>query len=286
MTDKERSELIQDYLEGIIPEGKRKEVEQRINEDMAFRQDVELHRQLQQQFSDPKRWELRKTLGARLDEYEQKTAIKPGEKHYPKWSLGFLILALIVGGLFIWNYQTPKELPAPPTETVPAEKPTNPPVENKKPIKEEAPKKEKEPGKQTRLKVPIAKVDPADFIENPSMEALIKGGFRSGGLEFEIENPLNTAEFSLNKNGKTSIVFSGALKNLEDQQSEFNLLIFDNKDSNDPLFSFPLNMQNTGGDNYGFEMKQLLKAIPGLYYFMVEYEEGEILYAGKFFIKK
>ena len=131
----------------------------------------------------------------------------------------------------------------------------------------------------------MAQGDPADFIPNPSMETFVSSGARSENMEVKISSPSNGADFVLNEKAEAFVLFAGLVEGISNSEpGALVLTIFNNKDANKPLVSFPLELKKDA-EGLAFEVRQRLKFQRGLFYFTVELK-GEMVYAGKFTIGK
>ncbi|MBK9017949.1 MAG: hypothetical protein IPM82_30075 [Saprospiraceae bacterium] len=282
-------DLIEAYLDGTLPEEKRREVERRMAEDEIFRREVELHQELQDNFSDPGRWRLRSALAQVMEE-----GLPPDEPSFkPKPSFSnslwkwIIFFGIVLVGIVIWYWlQSPPDQPTKkPGETQPTVQPSAPGAGVKADtIPVEIPKESVPPKQKPKENSYIAEADPADFIPNPSMEALVSSGLRSfEGLTFSMTSPSNSAEFTPDKKGETSVRFAGVLEGPSGEPPfEPVLAIFNNKDVAKPLISLPLELKKDAVGS-AFEVRQRLKFLPGLYYFTIE-QDNELMYAGKFTI--
>ena len=176
-------DLIESYLNNDLPDAKRREVEQRMVEDEAFRQEVELHRGLQENFSDPGRWRLRSTLAEVMKENpppdEPSFKSKPGFSK-SRW-IGIIFFSIVLIGIVIWYLlqSLPDQSTREPVESQPTLQPSIavPGVESDTaPVA--APRESVPQKQQPEENLLIAEADPADFIPNPSMEAFIGSGSR------------------------------------------------------------------------------------------------------------
>ncbi len=283
MNNQDYTALIEAYLDGALPEEKHREVEQRMEADKAFRQEVRLQRQLREHLGDPERWKHYSAL-----EQAKKTPLladdNPASARTRNWKwLGLLVFLLVVG-VFVWQLSKPavEPAPSPPTEKLPAESPAVPQKEELK----ETPQKLPPVEQNTEKGGPIAKADPANFIPNPSMEAFVVSGMKSGNLDIKINTPLIDADFSPDKKGAVLVRFSGTVEDVsEDIRTALVLAIYNNNDTGKPLVSFPLGLKKDPAGNLTYDIQQKLGLQPGLYYFTIE-QQGEMACAGRFTIGK
>lgn len=278
MEQQDLHEQIEAYLSGTLPPEERQAWQRRLSEDAELRREVELHRQLQQDY-DGGRLQLRANLREIMNEPlpPDTPPVSGGNRRWGWWT--GLIGCLLVAALAVWFFQ--KTAPAVP-ETPPAETPVAPPAS----APEKAPSvPDSAVPKPAR---PIAAADPARFKPNPGMEAFVNGGVRSSGIEINITRPANGKRFMPDEKGAFTVRFSGTGNWPADKRPKgFSLLFFDNLDANRPLLTVPIQAQKDIVESLTFDMRQPLKFPPGLYYFTVEENDlGEILYAGKFFVGK
>ena len=290
MENGDLSELIESYLDNTLSEEQRREVEQRMANDESFRREVQLHRELQENFSDPARWRLRSTMMEVMQEPISSEGpaftSKPAVAHKIwKW---FILLAAVFIGIGFWYWLKPSadESLKDPIEALPSVEPSSPMTGEQADSVVTETKETISSKQQPEQPLQIALADPANFIPNPSMEAFVNSAFRShDDLSLAMSSPVNSAAFTPNKKGETLIRFAGVLEGFsESEQGVFVVAIFNNKDVVKPLVSLPLKLKkdNTG---WAFDMKQRFKFPLGLYYFTIEHE-NEIIYTNKFTIGK
>lgn len=142
MDNQDHTDLIEAYLDNTLPEEKRKEVEQRIEADKAFRQEVKLHQHLREQLSDPDRWKI----FAALEEASKDPSPLSEEPTRPKfinkknihWLLIGLIAVLAVIGFFTWQWLNPNPSEQEPVEQTEPATLTDSLEEKKEPIVQES----------------------------------------------------------------------------------------------------------------------------------------------------
>ncbi len=286
------TKYIEDYLNDVLPADKRIEFEHRLETDKAFQQEVRLHKLLEGHLSDPGRWKHYDTLAT-----VKSDPFPPGDETLTNQSLKLkhrgwkwlgLIVSLMVVGVFVWRLNKPTvELPSqPPAEKQPAELPAPPANKENEPVQKETPSKPTPPAQKPPANIPIAEADPANFVPNASMEAFVNSGLKSEGLKLKITEPLNGTEFKSDKNGTTTVRFTGTVGDApKNEPTAFVLFIFNNHDINKPLNTIPLLLQKDASGKLFFDIRHPLSLLQGLYYFTIE-QEGEMAYTGKFMIGK
>lgn len=276
-----RDDLIERYLEGVLPETERQEMERRLAADPELRADLELQRTLQRHLRDPAELRLRAALDELLAT-PPPDELKPARSPKTGWlRLAALLALLILAGLTVWRWPS-----AGPAKTAPA--PVQQPAEPPKP----AEPKPENPQSETQ-KSPIAMANPADFEPNPALEARIGGVRGGGGTELELSSPAPGAAFRL-QNGRIVLPVQGALT--ADSLSTllpFQLFIYANRpkdwDNKQALFNLPLSFQPAGPGQYRVDFRRELQLRPGLYYVVVGQQRApeagsgyRTLWVGKF----
>lgn len=284
---KELYDLIETYLAGALPEEKRQEVEARLASDEDFRQEVELHRALQESYTDPDRWQLKKALLEAMKEplppgdppMEEETA---AVDNWKKWQLWIPVALLLGVGIWYFGWRdTPLTRPnptdIPPVQTPNSSSPTN--DQKEAPVPQGQPTEQKIPESQT-----IAMADPSNFEENPSMEGLV--AVRGGGeLTLALTHPKPEERFNPQPTGKTTLRFSGTVEGMPPNvEAPLQLLIFNNKNAKTPIRAQVVQLNSDAKGQAVFILGFQVGFPMGLYYFRFEESEGEMLMAGKFFI--
>lgn len=294
MDKAELYELIAAYLDDKLPAERRQEVEQRMAADDAFREEVALHRALQEDYGDPARWRLREALTEIMNEPlppESPPSAATPSANNQRWKILAMLAAVLLAGFAIWQWSrptapaTPPSTPPPPTTEWPTPPVQEAPAQQAAPT---VPTPQKQGNSQQnkpappKINAPIAQVDPADFLPNAEMEDMIVSNIRSEGLEVKISSPANGADFRLDKHGEALIKFAGKME--AEPDAGLVLVIYSTKAVNNPDTTLPLDLKKTA-DGWAFEIRKGLKLKPGLYYFTVE-KEGEAAYTGKFTVGK
>jgi hypothetical protein len=287
--------LIEDYLNNRLPEERRQELEHRMEKDEAFRKEVQLHRAMQEEFSDARGWNLYASLQEIMQEDET-----PGLEVYPhdnrRKSRNWLwVIALcVVGGIFFWYFSNTFEPPPPqPPGQDPSIDATDSPTRGNDPVKEKAedtvdPQNNPRPKKDSNKKEQMASIDPKSFEPNQTMETYIGSGgtLSTGGMGVRMDPAKQPVSFFLNKEGASPLLFSGRFYGLRpESDTRFVFNVFDNKNTLDPKASIPLAVNAGSSGTVEFIVDQRLKLIPGLYYYQIEHESsGAVLVTGKFFV--
>jgi tetratricopeptide (TPR) repeat protein len=112
MNQEELYTLIESYLAGSLSEAQKREVEERMEEDPAFRQEVELQKELQATFEDPARMALRGTLAGMMEDASGSNSPSNNKSSFNwKNGLGLLSIVLILG-LVAWKWLLPAISPS------------------------------------------------------------------------------------------------------------------------------------------------------------------------------
>ncbi len=109
MDNAELYELIAAYLDDELPAERRQEVEQRMAADDAFREEVALHRALQEDYGDPARWRLREAMTEIMNEplppEAPPTAVTSGNAN--RWKFLALLAVILLAGFAVWQWSRP-----------------------------------------------------------------------------------------------------------------------------------------------------------------------------------
>jgi len=275
MENLDTNELIEQYLSGSLPAAERQAVENRIAADAHFRADVELHRQLQEEFADPRKLALRDMLGDILRE-------PPPPAARQGWLRGLgIALVVLLAGWMGWHWLGPAHAPTPAIqeEIKPGPPPTAPTAT---PETRNAPS---EPLK-TSPQRPIAMADPAAFAPNRDFEDRLSGGVRTADATAQMQSPAPGADFTP-ENGLVKMNFRGlAPADADTARYPLALKIYTNQSgSSQPLFRLLPAISNRSAVNgkWAFSASQRLRLKPGLYYFTLErVTDEDLIFVGKF----
>lgn len=276
MENLDKNELIEQYLGGTLPPAEKQALETRMATDPAFRDEVELHRQLHEEFADPQKLQLRDLLGDILREPPP-----PAPKEAGGWLKGLglvagVLLAVWLG--FRWlspapehapDAQEEKSAPPPTIPTAPVQNENTPP----KPL-ESTPER------------PIAMANRAAFAPNRDFENGISSQIRAIGGPAELQSPAMGAHFTP-ENGFVKLNFRGtAPADADTAQYPLVLKIYSNKTPpGEALFRLLPTIANraSAADKWTFSTVQRLRLGQGLYYFTLERRaEEDLIFVGKF----
>lgn len=278
-------EEIEAYLDGTLSPEDSLSVEQRMQEDSAFANEVRLHRDLSSHFSDPGRANLQNVIREVIsvppvqDNTGTTPPAKPKVWFWVKW-LG-LGTALVLAAWWILERE-PEQAAYTPSSQQPFPPPPTPAPEPEEELPFSDEPRASIPDKPQKTKELVAEVDPSAYETNPSMEALMTG-MRGDELDVTLNKPANQSSSFTRRNGITKLTFEGAVSG--GFLSSLSVLIYGNQDANQPIQSHPLPLTPDGEDAYAFSSNLKLNLPPGLYYFVLTNEEdGSEFYIGKFSI--
>lgn len=126
-----------------------------------------------------------------------------------------------------------------------------------------------------------------DFVENTSFEALVLGKIMGSNEIIKVKSPLNGSNWIADKNGFSKIGFSFKLDSTIIYKSRsYEISIFNNKDNKNAMYIFSGSIDKTTDSDLSdyIENVQTLKLQPGLYYFLINLENLETFYVGKFVV--
>ncbi len=275
MENLDTNDLIEQYLDGSLPPAEQQAMEARLATDADFRADVELHRQLHEEFADPKKLELRDMLSDILRE-------PPPPAKYG-WLKGLgIVLAVLLAGWMGWRWISPAPAPAPAEqEEIKSNLPPTEPVAT--PETRDVPPDPSEKAPQS----PIAMADPAAFAPNREFEDRLGSGVRATDGSADMKSPAMGADFAL-ENGQVKITFRGtAPADADTARYPLALKIYTNRPVSSqapPLRVLPtISNRSAATGKWAFYAPQTLRLRPGLYYFTLERQsDEEVLFVGKF----
>lgn len=278
MDHSEQIELIEKYLNGALTPEEIKAVEEQIAVDANFRAELELHRQIHEEFSDRKKLELRDIL----TEITKQVPASPRKK-LPGfgWAGVFCVILLACwAGWRLFSAKQSREA-VEPREVITADSTTVP-----KSMPDTAQKQEP-PGAQKPNR-PIAMVDPQAFKPSQNFEDRLSNKLRSAGEQAQLLSPKISENFTP-ENGMVKIRFLGTAPAEADSISSLLILkIYNNSPLPDsPVYQIVPSITNSSqvDTQWSFDITLRLRLKAGLYYFTLERQADEdLLYTGKFFV--
>ncbi len=278
MENFDNNDLIEQYLSGALPPEEKQAFETRMAMDAAFRADVELHRQLQEEFADPQKLQLRDFL---TDMLKEPPPAPPSNNGWLKWPI--VVLVVFLFGWLGWHWFSPNpEISKPAVqEEIKSPPPSNEPVAAN-PDKGNIPV---EPVGKTPER-PIAQVDPAAYTPNQEFERRLGSMIRSTGGAAEMISPAKGATIKA-ENGVVKINFRGNAE-ADGDTARFPLVlkIYDNQvNLNKSLYRIlpAISNRDAADGQWTFASAQRLRLKPGLYYYTVErMADEDLILAGKF----
>ncbi len=278
MENLDNNDLIERYLDGSLSGDALAAVEARLATDPAFREDLELHRQLHAEFADPKKLQLRDMLS---DIMQQEPA--PPAVAGPNWlKIGGIVLIALLGIWGISRMLTPG--------------PNNTPVKSDLP--EQTPTQQKAVDPDTLAKQPtyaapnpIAIADKAAFKPNPVFEARLgNGGIRStDDTQVKMQSPAEGADF-ISVNGLVALRFKGTVTPDDSEETApLQLNIYQNRSADTPVKQLEPSIANRNqqSEKWGFSANESLRLSPGLYYYTIERKaDAELIFVGRFTVDK
>lgn len=264
--------VIEQYLEGTLPAVEREAVEARAASDPVFRARLELHRQLQEEFEDAEKTQLRFKMANIVRETPT-----PKDSARPKPYKLLVVIGLLLLAIWgIWQLSRTffETLPTVPTQQ--DSSPLPPPQKSSDSIPKPPAKSPSEP---------IAMVNRAAFKPNPAFEQQLgNGGIRSGqGEEVRMKNPVLGADYKAVK-GRVKIQFNGTVASDGDTaEHPLRVKVFASQSADKPVAQFEPNIQNRTAQYWDFSIVQSLRLDDGLYYYFLERQADEqLVFVGKF----
>ena len=251
-------ELIESYLAKRLDPERLEAIEQQMAEDDVFREAVEARKA--SLVASPEVIPDQEKVKELIDSNEEKGG------GYQKAKLILLVLSLFFAGWQIGMLVS--ELPDSPEETpeIPAPRAQLKPVES-------------------TATPPITSDE--RFVPNPAFETLIEGGIRSRALDLVLSEPRMGAFYTQGAGGRTTLEFKGEAHDTEVRlTARFRILIFNNQDVENSIQAFSFRFKKRENENNRFQLSRTLQLDLGLYYFLVQSEDGDqLLYTGKFIIR-
>lgn len=322
MEQEKLHELFERYAQGKMTVAERSEFELLIDNNPELQEEFKLQQELYHFYSDKKTNEFMDTLERMpMGDPELVETATPKNTFNPKVFilLGILALVALVIYLLLANNKT-ENTPVPiksdeveitnqkPTETTISEpqldesKSVNANQENETVKTKEKPKGNEnsniEKGNKTieatDQKEIILEEDPfprvfaaADFVPNQELDHLIGSGMRGGEITLEMTTAIKDKKFI--KDTAIDLDFSAVFESSFDYQNEdFVFYLFNNKTASYnellPLLKYaPL--LSSEGDLYKLSVDKTVKLNPGLYYYLIETKDEQLIYINKFLIE-
>jgi hypothetical protein len=309
MDDNNTYDLIEAYIGEALPDEQRLLVEQRMAEDEAFRQEVNLHRELQEHFEDAQRWRLsaliKEVMAEPLPSEKPPGSSQSHSRSFIGWWL--IPLALLIGvGIWLFfqklNESTPPKhqktaeepetladdtiryapdwLPEN-TEQQPSERGVATQDSQEKPATSKPPTPPPTPEKQG----PIAQANPEAFAPNKSMEDILSSRSVRGLDTYSVNltSPIDQANFIPESDGKATVRFTGKLeRKVEGIAAPLQIVCFSTMNINEPLLEATVEPAEGTGT---FDLQQKVDFPPGLYYFLITLAKKDV-YVGTFTIRQ
>ncbi len=280
MENPDTNELIEQYLNGSLSAADRQAVEARLIADSSFKAEVELHRQLHAEFTDPYKLQLRDLLS----DIVQETPVPPPKDRFIRFKGLSIALLILMGAWLVWLWFSSTRGRTPlPSEQEEIQSPSS-----TKPVvispAQDTPAKPLE-----KTLPPIAMADPAAFAANRVFEDRLESVIRSTGGTVKMQSPVPAANFTA-QNGLTKLHFSGTVS-ADADTSTYPLFvkIYGNRKTEEPLFQVPLLLtdRNSASGQWAFSQSPRLRLPPGLYYYTLERRASEeVIFVGKLTVGK
>jgi len=278
MENLDNNDLIEQYLSGELPPAELQTFEARMATDAEFRAEVELQRQLHEEFADQKKLQLRDLLSDMLKEPPP-----PPNNGWLKGA-GIVLAVLLLGWLgWYWFSSAPENIQPAIKEEIKSPPPSNEPIAT--PENRDIPS---DPTEQPQDHL-IAQADPAAYVPNRIFETSLDRMIRSSDGAAEMASPVMGAKLKA-ENGMVKINFRGfAPADGDTAQFPLILKIFDNQATIDKsLFRIlpTIGNRNETDGRWTFSSPQRLRLRPGLYYFTLERQSDEdLIFVGKFSVE-
>ncbi len=315
MSREELYHTIEQYLDKQLDAKSIAAFEDRLSKEPELRQEVELHRKMQEELGDPIKRNLRSKLDQlriehTLEESDHKIVpLKPRVNWMKVVSIaagvllfGFLIWLLVikepVNNEIVEQPKEEEEQKVPPSKEIIKEEP-NPIVQDETP----EPKENEKPSIKDPIKTPVQDAM-ASLIPNPLFENLVSQNGIQKIFEFSLKDP---KDWKIPVQADQSIAFhiSGDLKTTNpEEETKVMVNVFNNKAIDSDIaqattsFSLPV-VKEVIDDNdeeelafaekstYYFNLDKNLKLTPGLYYYTLILEDNpRVLYCNKFTVTK
>lgn len=305
----EEQEKIDKYLADQMTKQERKLFETEMNSNPELADTVQLNRDMEGFFDDytPDLEEQLTDLGKQYFQATDGPSTKVSRKQINKWWI--ILPVLLVGVLGWWIISSSSDTESTPSDPV-LEAPTNNPTEKtdtentipdeentvldeENTIPEDAEEveptdlKDNIPPTDNQLpdidpNTPIASIDPADFVPNPAFEEIIREYVRDNN-NTEISTPAQNTNYELSE--LIAIKVIGKTK----ARPPFNLSIYSNSpedfDNDIKIIDKTLISRSTD-TGYSFRFNAQIPLKGGLYYWIIQDKDGELLYSDRFTVGK
>ncbi|MEZ5044098.1 MAG: hypothetical protein R2828_29665 [Saprospiraceae bacterium] len=308
----EKSELhdqIDAYLDGTMSDAARADMEHQLKSDADLRAQVQLQKELKAAYQNPARLRLRSVMADIMEEDLADHANTSKEKgDWSKW-IGLIVVILVLFTIAIWWIVNPgpaeQEINSTPVadkapiSTPSLGKDSLPPVimedipdaaeDNKLQVSpDETPPAANSKTDPVEKNIPIAAIDPAVFELNDSRETMLAGIYTRSteAIKIVLQLPARDTTFASQPGNRIAINFSGTITSTNGSElPALTLFVYDNKQRR-PIADFEIPLVAGVVNKTGqFQQILALNLAPGLYYFFLESEEGDLLNGGKFFIR-
>ncbi|MCB0530737.1 MAG: hypothetical protein H6574_03450 [Lewinellaceae bacterium] len=280
MNEEALHELIEQYIEGSLPEKERLAVEKRLTTDPDFRAEVQLQRAMYEHLSDPALLHLRETLASVVQQPQSRPAFR--WKVHPGLRLVGIAAAffmLVIAAWWALRSGQPDQ-----AALVAVEQPDT----NSKDHLADTPAPQQPvqiPSGQTpQTPSLLVQADPADFATNPTLDARIGNIRGAGNLEVQIDKPLPDDAFH-SRNGALPLVFRGTVR--ADSLAmllPLRLFLYTNRPeawtNKKPHWATTILPEPSGSDTFQFHLDQTMRLRPGLYYLVLGQQRGSDISEG------
>lgn len=127
-------------------------------------------------------------------------------------------------------------------------------------------------------------IDRERFQPNAQLEALTQSTFRGETLELSFDKPFLKNYSVTPQNNNISILLKGSISGTQ-ENIPFSLLVFDNSNVNNPVFQIPVEVEMDSINAPHFTIEEQLSLDYGLYYYIFETKEGDLINGGQFTVE-
>jgi hypothetical protein len=129
----------------------------------------------------------------------------------------------------------------------------------------------------------IARVDLSRYEPNAQLETLAQSYVRGGNYDLQITRTPNPVYYINEADKHIDLILSGQIRTSE--KSGLNsivIVVMNNKESNQAILELPVSTSRDPTGTWVFNMQHSLNLDYGLYYYLLETGEGELLKGGQF----